>query len=273
MKKTEKTGGIFPLLLAAGIVAAGVFLPRFALDKQQERLLCSSGTQKEETFLEYGNEKVSEELLSARISGLTEIVAMLAGGEENSGTMRIDAREPFPAELSREDAIAAAQSFLSDMQIVFEEYGFSFFRDSSVVAAHSEEQDSSQFTYAGAVLVTSSADSGLSLWKIGLGNYAVILDAVTGIPLYLGGDVSGADVPLTKCEPYELLWIAAARAYNNRCPLGVDFYPRKTEVSTSLESRGRIHTWSWQNESCYLKVEFTEDEKKHTPSFGIWLYR
>lgn len=108
--------------------------------------------------------------------------------------------------------------------------------------------------------------------RIGLGNYEVILDAVTGTPVYLCGDISHAGIPLTKCEPYDLFWKAAAGAYNSRYMLGIDLYPRQMEVNEEPGTAGRIHTWKGQGEHCYLKVEFLQDEKKYTPFFSIRLY-
>lgn len=195
------------------------------------------------------------------MKGLSEMTALLAAGEDTSDALLIDTREPLDTELTQENAISAAQSFLNDMQTVFAEYGYSFFDDSSEKAA-------AEYAYSGASLLLSSSDASLFLWRIGLGNYEVILDAVTGIPVYLCGDISHAGVPLTKCEPYDLFWKAAAGAYNSRYMLGIDLYPRQMEVNEEPGTAGRIHTWKGQGEHCYLKVEFLQDEKKYTPFFS-----
>lgn len=263
---------ILPFFLAVILIASGLALPRLMIKQLEKQLLQSTGNVRAESLALYGYDEINAQVLAGRMKGLSEMTALLAAGEDTSDALLIDTREPLDTELTRENAISAAQSFLSDMQSVFAEYGYSFFDDSSADAARSTGTAAAEYAYSGAGLLLSSSDASLSLWRIGLGNYEVILDAVTGIPVYLGGDISHADVPLTKCEPYELLWTAAAGAYNSRYMLGIDLYPRQMEVNEGPETAGRIHTWKGRGERCQLMVEFLQDEKKYTPFFSIRLY-
>ena len=263
---------IVPFLLAVLLISSGLVLPRLMIKRLKTQLLQVSGNVRAESLALYGYDEINAQVLAGRMKGLSEMTALLAAGEDTSDALLIDTREPLDTELTQENAISAAQSFLSDMQTVFAEYGYSFFDDSSADAARSTEKAAAEYEYSGASLLLSSSDASLSLWKIGLGNYEVILDAVTGTPVYLCGDISHAGVPLTKCEPYDLFWKAAAGAYNSRYMLGIDLYPRQMEVNEEPETAGRIHTRKGQGEHCYLKVEFLQDEKKYTPFFSIRLY-
>lgn len=263
---------ILPVLLAVTLITSGLVLPRLMIKQLEKQLLLTSGNVRTESLALYGADEISAQMLAGRMKGLSEMTALLIDGGEISETLLIGAREPLDTELTQEGAISAAQSFLSDMQAVFAEHGYSFFADSTAEAARSTGEAAAEYTYSGSAFVLSSSDASLSLWRIGLGNYEVILDAVSGVPVYLGGDISHADVPLTKCEPYELLWTAAAGAYNSRYLLGIDMYPRQMEVNDAAEAAGRIHTWKGQGEHCHLNVEFLQDEKKYTPFFSIRLY-
>ena len=263
---------IVPFLLAVLLISSGLVLPRLMIKRLKTQLLQVSGNVRAESLALYGYDEINAQVLAGRMKGLSEMTALLAAGEDTSDALLIDTREPLDTELTQENAISAAQSFLSDMQTVFAEYGYSFFDDSSADAARSTEKAAAEYAYSGASLLLSSSDASLSLWRIGLGNYEVILDAVTGTPVYLCGDISHAGIPLTKCEPYDLFWKAAAGAYNSRYMLGIDLYPRQMEVNEEPGTAGRIHTWKGQGEHCYLKVEFLQDEKKYTPFFSIRLY-
>lgn len=160
---------IVPFLLAVLLISSGLVLPRLMIKRLKTQLLQVSGNVRAESLALYGYDEINAQVLAGRMKGLSEMTALLAAGEDTSDALLIDTREPLDTELTQENAISAAQSFLNDMQTVFAEYGYSFFDDSSADAARSTEKAAAEYAYSGASLLLSSSDASLSLWRIGWG--------------------------------------------------------------------------------------------------------
>lgn len=117
---------IVPFLLAVLLISSGLVLPRLMIKRLKTQLLQVSGNVRTESLALYGYDEINAQVLAGRMKGLSEMTALLAAGEDTSDALLIATREPLDTELTQENAISAAQSFLNDMQTVFAEYGYSF---------------------------------------------------------------------------------------------------------------------------------------------------
>lgn len=269
--KNKVINGIFFLILAALIIGFGVVIPRIMLSGQEKQLLQSSGNLKAENFDVYGNDEISAKVFAWRITGLSDMVIRLIKEGDVSERMLIDDRGPLDTELSQKEAVSGAQSFLGEMRAVFAEYGYSYFHDIPAVDSKGAGKDTDQWEDFRAELITSSDDASLSLWRINLGNYVVVMDAVSGVPLDISGNISDTDVPFPKCKPYGLLWTVAARVYNSSYKLGNDlaFSPKS---NTFLGDTGKIYRWSGQGEFYNLEADYLQSGEDGRPAFHIQLF-
>ena len=218
-------GSIIAVLLTVLIVAAGTLIPRLTLSSRRAALLSRSGEVEAKSLTPYENNSKS---LIERIGSLSVLADAVISGSQ-SKLVLTDARAALDTELSAEDAVSAAYSFLSQLAESSAAYGLVLFDGSltssfaaydpqpSVSPEYNSQSTVAPFDAASVSLLTAAEDSSLSMWLIYSENRVILLDALSGMPVYAAiVDETLGDLQLKLADDDPgAFWQMAADAYNS----------------------------------------------------------
>jgi hypothetical protein len=181
--------GLLSLVIALLIIAGGMTLPRWLLQRQMARFYAAEHSISQTSISPYGS---NQEALRKRLGELLSVLEPQTGIDSYLDSS--DSRDPLSSELSAEDANLKARQFLGSLS--------SNLYDALDVFPSFELVDYS--------LHVSPEDSSLAMWYLsyqnGQGNlWQVVLDSVSGIPLWFNLTLADAR-SITETEIRNALW-------------------------------------------------------------------
>lgn len=238
---------VFPLCLILLIVACGILLPRLMLDQQQAQLFKSEGSVKTSALAVYGKDEASVKALEERIAQLSQLISEVVDYGSSGRTM-INDRNPLDTELTHSEAILAAVSYFQTVNELCGQYKLPPLLElPNQLNGPNKEEWLNKNTEA--MLCISHDDAALSLWEIKIGNhFKILLDAVSGIPLYIINDDTS---PTLWFNTPDLLCLTVAQSYNEPIFDSVQFaFPQVvTTYSEDYDFGDNILTSEYSNHS------------------------
>lgn len=188
------------IVAAVAIVIAGITVPRVLIDDEKEQLISNHGIEEKGNLSLYMN---SNDIVS-RVYKLESMVNECVSGD---CSYFMDVRQPLDIEMTREDIVNRGVDCLKNLMANIYDYNLQLSEsDIEFIYEVINKNPSMLYDICTVAFLASPENSVLSLWKVNFGfpmvvhDVVMLLDAVTGLPLYIEGEMSGG-------TGQELAWV------------------------------------------------------------------
>lgn len=292
MMKNKVLRVISAVLFTAVIIIIGVNLPVFLLNETRKSLSEKEGRADTKDLAVYGDDEIGTKALNGRIEKLSKAVNSFLDGEELKDVLVVAKRKTLDTELTKEDAIYQAQSVIYKINTEFSNAGYSISNqeysifdgqisdtgtsDTDIQDAEASDGnifDNGHYMYLETNLYELKGDSSLSMWCVYIGDCVVMIDAVSGTPLYVMGNVDKKGT--NESSDKDFIWDTARKLYNAHDIKGVHFEFDKNAVKSKEEQAGTNgcvnYLWSKSSGDFTLKVQLTEYGNVSFMNFNIFI--
>lgn len=269
-------GQITAVLLAVAIVAGGMLAQRYTLAAQRQELITRRGYVQAKDLAPYANDH----------KRLVERISALSGNfEEGSYTIR----EPLDTELSYDAVLDAGNKVIAQLIESFAAYGvpiqltipdssngsslYAEKGDEYAVSSSPDYDTDSYFPLLHGQLAAASDDPSISAWMLEYSNFSILLDALSGTPLYISFpvylfnaeelDASSEDAML------ETLWVATAQCLNTLYADTLDFPEFTGNLIYEEKSRSFLMSGHDRSGELLMEIRFSFTRPGYVTNYSI----